>query len=242
MLKYWMVLLLITLSSPAFSKNILWIGDSHSVGFFGQTVRTELSKTDSLSFVASCGANSDSYLQKHTTDCGFTQFTLNPKTLIKTKAHSTPRLEALVKKEQPDELVIALGTNFLNMTPDSIEKSVMALLEKAKVSSTIKTCIWVGPPDALKAKSKQIQVIDQTLRNILAKSNCKYISSLPLTQYPSKTEVHSRGEIPDPMGIHYPQKEGQDWATKVVKEIKKITPPTSPAPPKPPVISRPGVG
>jgi LysM repeat protein len=118
---------------------VVVIGDSHTAGTFGQSLKTRLTaylrqgggRIVSFTGIPSSGVSN--FLNGTNTQAGSTTF-------------HTPRLDSLLAvRPRPTHLVVALGTNMLFGSKSANEAQIRALLAKADHAGVKVT--WVGPPD-----------------------------------------------------------------------------------------------
>lgn len=198
-------------ASGRFYQNILYIGDSHSYGAFGSEMASFLeSKSKRAVFYASCGASASTWLGNQgneKTVCGF--WSKDGDKEIRSNKFKTPRFKNLVEEIRPDLTVVQLGTNMAVSNPRAALKSIEEVLRIIKSSAS--KCLWIGPPDANSkvVSDANIKEINKLLLKLTKKYNCSYIESFKLTNYPTHIKE----------GIHYPNKDSEDWAKKVIKFI-----------------------
>lgn len=194
-----------------FYQNILYVGDSHSYGPFGQEMGQFLEgKSNRAVLYASCGASSSTWLGNkgnEKTVCGF--WSKDGKEETRSTKFKTPRFKTLVEEIRPDLTVIQLGTNMAVSNPKAAMKSIEEMLMLVKNSGS--KCIWIGPPDSNSkvVSDANVKEINNILFSLTKKYNCSYIDSLRLTNYPSHVKE----------GIHYPNKDSKEWAKKVIRLI-----------------------
>ena len=198
---------------------VLHIGDSHTVGIYGQEMDKHLRSTGAkVATYGSAGSSPKWWITGQTTRSGFFSRDGEEKTTRPAKwndPHPTPKLKALLEQFRPNVVVFSLGANLIAATPTAIERQMREIAEMAKTYGT--EIIWIGPPDGRESKkptSKQNELYN-TLERV-AKDYGDFIDSRPLTEYPA-----SGGD-----GVHYWGAEGsrvaKGWAEDVFEQIQSL--------------------
>lgn len=200
-------------------ERVLHVGDSHTVGIYGQEMDKHLRATGAkVETYGSAGSSPSWWKTGQTTRSGFFSrdaegSTVQPKNWR--DPHPTPKFKDLVGRFQPNVIMISLGANLINASPETIEKQVREMAQVAKASGA--RVVWVGPPDgreSVKPTSKQNQLYQQLER--VAREYGDFIDSRPLTEYPA-----SGGD-----GVHYWGTEGsrraRQWAQEVFDQVQSL--------------------
>ncbi len=198
---------------------VLHIGDSHTVGIYGREMDKHLRSTGArVETYGSAGSSPRWYITGQETRSGFfgrdeegnTDAPADWKQL-----HPTPKLPDLLGRFKPNIIMISLGANLINASPEAIDKQVRELADIAKASGA--KIIWVGPPDGResdKPNSKQEALYAQLQKSVAPYG--AFVDSRPLTEYPA-----SGGD-----GIHYWGPEGtkiaKQWAQDVFSQIQAM--------------------
>ena len=209
------------------AENILFIGDSHSVGHFGHDLDQELRKIPGAAVTtqASCGSVAGSWFPPtYQSPCGgFVKNAIGFTSMDSTqppykKTFKTPSIAASLASVKPKWTIVALGTNYgpwADVTPEQELKIVndMEKMADAIVASG-SGCIWVGLPKTERYSKTQAHIYELTKLAISKK--CKPIDSLLLTEFPKHCD-------PD-MGLHYNCDKGmivaQSWANQVASQAR----------------------
>lgn len=206
------------------TANILYIGDSHSVGYFGAAMNTSLRQLTlpgtgqfiKMKSVATCGSASSSWLNpQHSTSCGFR--ICNPSgSCQQTAQGTTVGLQQLLTQAGPSPwpqiTIIALGTNMLKSNIKRVMADVTTLIQQVRAAGS--SCIWVGPPRAKESfvSDQQYNEFIQNLQTTVTLAACQYIDSS------QKTNIQDiAGD-----GIHYKSAGGTAWGQATAEEIKLL--------------------
>jgi hypothetical protein len=210
---------------PPPPPKVLMIGDSLSVGGFGDSVREHLEKEfgrQNVAFFASCGSSPESWLQDDKvfyTRCGYREKT--PTTDVYSDYHkgkkppptATPKIETLIERYKPTIVIVQLGTNWMDQTlPDDYIRHVLARFVSAVHDDSTRRMIWIGPPDSSrfsKVQNRIYQLIQQSVPR-----GDPVIDSRRFTRY---VMGKTGGD-----GIHYNTESGEAWAKPVNATLDQI--------------------
>jgi peptidoglycan hydrolase-like protein with peptidoglycan-binding domain len=197
------------------NDRVLMIGDSHSVGTFGNEMDRQLRATGAqVESYGSSGSSASWWMNGTTTRSGFvarhTDGTVerpNWRT-----PHETPRLQDLIRQHRPTVLVVSLGGNMRGLSPAGIRRQVQDLARLAQESGT--RLVWAGPPERRVDNDDGGASLNR-FNNILRDAVAPYggfIDSSRHTEY-------SGGD-----GLHYSGRRGRqvatDWAENVMHDIQ----------------------
>ncbi len=148
--------------------SVLMIGDSLSVGKFGETVQAHLALKRRVAAYASCGSSPEHWLAGEPvfmTKCGYRQRTsdsdiysdfVNGRPPRPTR---TPKLADLVRKHKPTILVVQLGTNWMdrNLSEEQMSEYLSRFVDEAR-RGTVQKIVWIAPPDSSSLRKVQGKV------------------------------------------------------------------------------------
>jgi hypothetical protein len=205
--------------APPLYESVLFIGDDHVAGTFGNVVDTYL-RTISIEVntIAECGVTPANWVGVRTdfqsATCGLWQ--RDDKNREKKQMEFKPRsfAEELAKAD-PDLTVIALGTYMLKSERDmqneqtAIEKMLM------DVEKYQSKCVWIGPPNLTKEPfASNLENGVRTLKKILSKSRCEFVDSTKFSNYKGKD------------GLRYQVRAATNWGAQISIELDKLNRPS----------------
>jgi len=222
------------------SLNVMLIGDSLSVGPFGDRMLSYFSQRlepAQYHIYASCGTSPESWLKDSPdfiTPCGFRMVTARES--WKTDYHDgkkprpvkTPKLASIISKSRPPQIVIVqMGTNWMdefvgasdlsgNLKKIIIRKFIAEIRAKATPYVQI---VWVLPPDSSKYSSRLKDAVDRWINDCGRELKFKTINTRGFTDRYVKGKTGSDG-------VHLNEAAGHEWANGVIKRLPKITSPT----------------
>jgi len=188
--------LLAVLAIPASAANILFIGDSHSVGPFGWKMDELLRAVPGakVGTYSSCGSIFQWWETGKATPCGYFFRNTSGETSKGTKG-PTPIFDTLMKAVKPALVIVELGANYAGYPSDDFAVTDMQKLVK-KISDSGAACFWITKPDARKGKDTIPRILQLTYKAVTP--YCSYFDSTLVTRYPAEG-----GD-----GVHYWSKEG----------------------------------
>lgn len=196
------------------SAKTLIITDSHGEGAFGaELVRLLEAEKENVSIYAVGGSTAADWVLGLNQIWGYWEYHTG-KTNIRSSKPKTPEFKKILELNQPDQVIIELGTNLIWRDLTSIDTTYIIQLMEA-ISENGARCFWVGPPD-LRPKSqdqkRRVLEIHQLLEKEIPSHHCQLLASWEFTHYPAEG-----GD-----GIHYDQipeigaKLAQEWALQVM--------------------------
>lgn len=210
-----LVVLLATTASaqgPRVVSKVLFVGDSHSVGYFGLELDALLRASGArVTTRALCGSAPRDWLESRSQSCGW--FFRDPegspdRELATGIAKAAPSLGPILDAEKPDLVVIALGANMTGAAASAIRSQSWRLA--ALVTAAGARCVWVGPP---RRRDETGQDALYVALSGAVFSHCSFVDSREHTRYPA-----TGGD-----GRHYWGTDGEkiskDWAAAVMGKL-----------------------
>jgi hypothetical protein len=200
--------------------SILMIGDSLSVGKFGEAIQIHLAKNHRVAAYASCGSSPEHWLASEPdfiTKCGYRQRTTDSDVFTDwvngraPRPTRTPKLADLVRKHKPTVLVVQLGTNWMdrNLSDEQMTEYLSRFVEEAR-RGTVEKIVWIAPPDSARLRKVQGRV-HQLLRRVATRKNFDIIDSRNVTHY---VMGKTGGD-----GIHYNSESSEAWARAIQRDL-----------------------
>lgn len=200
--------------------SILMIGDSLSVGKFGEVVQMHLALKHRVAAYASCGSSPEHWLAGEpdfVTKCGYRQRTSDSDIFTDwvnghaPRATRTPKLADLVRKHKPTILVVQLGTNWMdrNLSDEQMAEYLSRLVDEAR-RGTVEKIVWIAPPDSSRLRKTQGRV-HQIIRRAAARKKFDVIDSRNVTHY---VMGKTGGD-----GIHYNSESSEAWARSIQRDL-----------------------
>jgi hypothetical protein len=211
-------------------SRVLMVGDSLSVGAFGEALQSYLLQrfgSGNIAMYASCGSSPEHWLRsgrKFVAKCGYREQTPHATVLYDSQngrrppSVLTPKLEDIVEAFRPTTVIVQLGTNWMdgftansgNESADGqiIDRFVTAIHTSA---DSIQQIIWVTPPDSSRYSKETQRNIKDLITAAARRNSFEIIDSSRLTHYiPGKS-----GED----GVHYNIQAANDWAILVKQAL-----------------------
>jgi hypothetical protein len=200
--------------------SVLMIGDSLSVGKFGETVQAHLALKRRVAAYASCGSSPEHWLAGEPvfmTKCGYRQRTSDSDIYIDfvngrpPRPTRTPKLADLVRKHKPTILVVQLGTNWMdrNLTDGQMSDYLSRFVDEAR-RGPVQKVVWIAPPDSSSLRKVQGKV-HQLIRRVASRKGVEVIDSRKVTHY----VVGKTGGD----GVHYNSESSEAWARAIQREL-----------------------
>ncbi|HEV7405754.1 MAG TPA: hypothetical protein VGO11_22615 [Chthoniobacteraceae bacterium] len=205
---------------------ILMIGDSMSVGGFGDSMQEFLQRHyGRVALYASCGSSPESWLRGEpdfVTKCGYRATTPLKKYFTDfTDGHKpnptvTPKLEDLLAYHTPSVVIIQLGTNWMDGLESknfaAEEPKYRAILAKfdaqLRSARSVKQVFWIPPPDS----SRYTSGTERNVEQLICTASNKYGYTEVKNGKPMTTYIAGQtgGD-----GVHYRNEDARVWAGKV---------------------------
>ena len=200
--------------------SVLLIGDSLSVGKFGETVQAHLALKRRVAAYASCGSSPEHWLAAEPpfmTKCGYRERTatsdiysdfVNGRAPRSTR---TPKLADLVRKHKPTILVVQLGTNWMDrsLSEEQMSDYLNRFVDEAR-RGPVEKIVWIAPPDHSSLRKVQGKV-HQLIRRAATRKGFDVIDSRKVTHY---VMGKTGGD-----GVHYNSESSEAWARGIQREL-----------------------
>ncbi len=200
--------------------SILMVGDSLSVGKFGEVVQGHLAQKYPVSAYASCGSSPENWLSSEPdfiTKCGYRQQTADTDIFRDylngrpPRPTLTPKLTRLIKKHQPTILIVQLGTNWMDrsLSDDQISDYLDQFVREARRGS-VEQIIWIAPPDSSRLRKTQGRV-HTLIGKAARRDGFQVVDSREVTHY---VVGRTGGD-----GIHYNSEASEAWARRIQDDL-----------------------
>lgn len=200
--------------------SILMVGDSLSVGKFGEIVQGHLAQKYPVAAYASCGSSPEHWLTGEPdfiTKCGYRQHTIDSNVFRDftngkpPRPTLTPKLTKLLKKHRPTILIVQLGTNWMDrsLTDAQMNDYLHRLVGEARRGS-VQEIIWITPPDSSALRKTQGRV-HGLIRQAARRDGFQLVDSRGVTRY----VVGKTGGD----GIHYNSEASEAWARRIQGDL-----------------------
>lgn len=200
--------------------SILMVGDSLSVGKFGEVVQVHLAQKYPVAAYASCGSSPEHWLSGEPdfiTKCGYRQHTIDSD-VFRDFANGraprptlTPKLARLIKRHKPTILIVQLGTNWMDrsLTDEQMSDYLDRFVSEARRGS-VQEIIWITPPDSSRLRKTQGRV-HALIRRAARRDGFQLVDSREVTRY----VVGKTGGD----GIHYNSEASEAWARRIQDDL-----------------------
>ena len=200
--------------------SILMVGDSLSVGKFGEVVQGHLAQKYPVAAYASCGSSPEHWLSAEPdfiTKCGYRQHTIDAdvfRDFVNGKPPRptlTPKLTKLINQHKPTILIVQLGTNWMDrsLTDEQMSGYLDQFVREARRGS-VEEIIWIAPPDSSRLRKTQGKV-HALIRQAARRDGFQVVDSREVTHY----VVGKTGGD----GIHYNSEASEAWARKIQGDL-----------------------
>jgi len=210
---------------------VLMIGDSLTVGTFGEVVHQYLANrfgSEGVAVFGSCGSKPQHWLEaepEFDTRCGYREQTPERNRLIDFDDNGnppprmpTPKLENLLARYRPTDVIIQLGTNWMddaepgNALRDADRAAILDRMAAALgTARTVRQVIWITPPDSSHFSKVVQAIIQDDIVKWARAHRYRYILSSRITHY---VRGMTGGD-----GIHYHKEAATAWALDVEREL-----------------------
>jgi len=213
------------------SSKVLLIGDSLTVGPFGDQVEAWLLQNlgpNRVAVYGSCGSSPESWLASHrnfVTPCGFRETTPQGHILEEYQhGHrpgpvSTPKIETLMTRFRPQIVIVQLGTNHFDTLLREGKRSVPQLEEIYEAfanavygpGSSARMVIWITPPDS----SKFPKWVQDEVEHLISSTNQRH----GFYTFQSRRFTHYTPGTTGSDGVHYNSAAAAAWAAPVIRML-----------------------
>jgi hypothetical protein len=220
--------------SRSSGTRVVMIGDSLSVGPFGESIGSYLDSrfgTGNVAVFASGGSSPQSWMRSepdYVTKCGYRQQIPSGTTLIDfvngkpPRRVTTPKIESIIAKYHPTTVIVQLGTNWMDglagnsggddyqHDSSTLDRFVAAVRSHPGENRQI---IWITPPDSAKFSNRVQKAVETLIRDAAKKYSFEIVASRPMTHY---VMGQSGGD-----GVHYNKDASEAWAKQVKRDLDR---------------------
>jgi hypothetical protein len=193
------------------------VGDSLSVGKFGEVLQGHLARKYPVAAYASCGSSPEHWLSEEPdfiTKCGYRQHTEEAdvfRDFVKGRVPRpalTPKLTKLINRHKPTILIVQLGTNWMDrsLADEQMSSYLDQFVHEARRGS-VEEIIWIAPPDSSRLRRTQGKV-HALIRRAARRDGFQVMDSREVTHY----VVGKTGGD----GVHYNSEASEAWARKMI--------------------------
>jgi hypothetical protein len=216
------------------SKKVLYVGDSLSLGAFGDGMQAALiagAGPERVALYASCGSAAQHWLSsepQHFTPCGYRETTPAHRVFedfhngAKPHPMPTPKIESLMRRHHPTLVIVQLGTNHfdnvvlggLGALPrqEEIFEEFANAIQKTNLGE-VPQVVWILPPDSAHFPAAVQAAVADTICKVAGRHGFLTIDSRRVTHYVNgKTGAD---------GIHYRTEAALAWAAQVIRELNR---------------------
>lgn len=199
------LLFLLLISFNLSAATVLFVGDSHSVGPFGQTLDQHLRDAGhNVGTYTSCGSIPKWFTNGQKTTCGYFQRDLKG-TKFTATVNPTPIMDNLLADVKPDVVVLEFGGNYVGIPSDDfVKKDISSFI--AKIKATGAACFFITNPDTRSNRAAIPRVLG--LIKEAVGEDCPIFESHLVTRYPD-----AGGD-----GVHY----WSSWGTPIARNWARL--------------------
>ncbi len=169
-------------------KNVLLIGDSQSMGTYGDTLYTLFKADDyTTNKYAVCGSTPSYFtegLAIISSACN-AEYVYDDGNVESVSTGDTPLLAELIEKHTPDTVFVTFASNgyeWYGSSEETIQKSVTTLAQK--ITSQGSSCFWAGPPQGPHYPDiKNYQQFKDIIKESTESAGCTFIDSEEYTNF-----------------------------------------------------------
>jgi hypothetical protein len=233
-MKYFILIFAVGLSFKAYAIKVLQIGDSQTVGNFGDGLYNSFKNSTTIHSIGLAGSSANQWSADNPIDRTLNQgYISRPEMKSISKSGTVEKLSTLLDKNQPDMLIVELAGNFAGYrktvdTPnepsadDYAKKQVQKILTQISLAKhKAQECYWIGPTwtDKVDANGKPTSAYKKTNTRVKALSDliekeiagkCKFVNS---------TTLMKQEEIKTADGLHCDKTSGNLWGKRAYENI-----------------------
>ena len=214
-----------SLKVPPVTPKVLMVGDSLTVGKFGEILRDYLANAygaENIAVYGSCGSSPENWLGSEPTfftPCGYREHTPRKSRVIDARTHiRTPKLEELISTYRPTILIVQLGTNWMDRLVSgnpAKEQEMRVFLDRfiRVARGRPRRIIWITPPDSAHYPARVQRRVANLIKEAADRDQFEIIDSKPMTNY----VVGKTGGD----GVHYNAESSRRWADQVITRLKR---------------------
>jgi len=217
--------LVVTAQAAQIPVKVLLIGDSLSVGGFGDGMQASLRRrfgAPQVAIFASCGSSPEDWLSgEFVTNCGYRQTTPTGELLleyengVRPRPVKTPKLRTLLGHYRPETFIVQQGTNWMDALsvtdrPDAARhrRIIENFIRELRRGNPNASIFWVLPPSSSKYPAHVHGLVEGWINEASRKMGFFTINSRTITG--PYRQGKSGGD-----GVHYTDDAGRDWARGV---------------------------
>jgi hypothetical protein len=202
------------------ADEVLYIGDSLSVGTFGELVSDYLVRTYSrpnIAFYASCGSSPENWLSGEPvfeTKCGYRELVRShPLIYGDPMRHRTPKIEKLLRDQKPTIVIVQQGTNWMDRSlseqkiGETLDRFIGAIHDNTKCM-----IVWIAPPD-----SSRFRNIQGRICTLIQQHRHRGDGVIDSRRYTHYVVGKTGGD-----GVHYRSEAASDWAQRIIPVLNEI--------------------
>ena len=218
-------------ASKGLSERVLLLGDSLTVGPFGDNLQNFLIDQYSdrgVGVIAVCGCSPEHWLGDEpvfSSRCGYRYKRPGDLRLgryengVPPKSFPVPKLESILRSWRPSVLLVQLGTNWFDRlaedekTLTSLEPILDRFASTVRNSLPLATLVWITPPDSSRFRRVQ-HGVTRLIKQAGIRHRFRVIDSSEMIRYESGK---SGGD-----GVHLSTPAADLWAEKVKRKLRPL--------------------
>jgi hypothetical protein len=209
---------------PEKREKVLYVGDSLSVGKFGEFIGeylVEKLEPKNVELYASCGSSPENWIRdgiQYDTRCGWRQLMGGHSIMRDPGWHDTPKIEKLIADFKPTTVIVQMGTNWMDRLTrrPSKEAEIRAYLREFVAvvhRPPVQRVVWIAPPDSSHYSKKVQEKVAGILED--ASHGGKEFEIIDSRRMTKPYKLGTTGGD----GVHYREKAARDWSGQVKKVL-----------------------